>query len=99
MTEKITRGSGDVFKDLGLDKPDVVLIQEALDSCSWEGGICGISAWFDEDKVKQALAALDRLAAFFSLETGFDVTDPKLNAARYDGYLDGVSVGLAAAKP
>jgi len=42
----------------------------------------------------ELLTEVDNLKTFIGLYTGFDVNDPAQNAARYDGYLDGIQVGL-----
>ena len=73
---------------------DLRTVREALDRVGASQTNCD-----DYQKKLNATAALSRLASFFELETGFDVKDPKLNAARYDGFLDGVSVGMDSAIP
>lgn len=45
-------------------------------------------------ELEAAKAEIARLHKFIGLETGYDINDPAMNAARYDGYLDGLQVGL-----
>lgn len=44
--------------------------------------------------LRALLDEVERLKEFCGLYTGFDVNDPAQNAARYDGYLDGIQVGM-----
>lgn len=52
------------------------------------------NAVVDADKYEELVKENEQLKQFTGLWTGFDTKDPRMNAARYDGYLDGVQVGM-----
>lgn len=54
----------------------------------------GSNAYFAKEALRALLDEVERLKEFCGLYTGFDVNDPAQNAARYDGYLDGIQVGM-----